>query len=105
MLILNNRFLTNEGIEYLREYLHLPSTIVPTTLKKTAKTIRPLRPGGARRELGRSVREKREYRTDEKEVAPADFKPGFAGEGARGARSRGRGRGFGRGFRREETEQ
>jgi len=27
-------YLTNEGIEYLREYLHLPSEIVPVTLKK-----------------------------------------------------------------------
>jgi len=27
-------YLTNEGIEYLREYLHLPSEIVPLTLRK-----------------------------------------------------------------------
>jgi len=27
-------YLTNEGIEYLREYLHLPPEIVPVTLKK-----------------------------------------------------------------------
>ena len=30
-------YLTNEGIEYLREYLHLPSDIVPVTLKKTTR--------------------------------------------------------------------
>lgn len=37
------RYLTNEGIEYLRQYLHLPSEIVPSTLKRTARseTARP----------------------------------------------------------------
>jgi small subunit ribosomal protein S10e len=30
-------YLTNEGIQYLREYLHLPSEIVPATLKKPSK--------------------------------------------------------------------
>lgn len=34
-----------EGIEYLREYLHLPEEIVPATLKKSAS--RPARPGPA----------------------------------------------------------
>ena len=29
-------YLTNEGIEYLREYLHLPTEVVPDTLKKAA---------------------------------------------------------------------
>lgn len=38
-------FLTDEGIEYLREYLHLPAEIIPATLKKAA-TARP--EGGAR---------------------------------------------------------
>lgn len=33
-------FLTNEGIEFLRTYLNLPSDVVPATLKKSAK------PGG-----------------------------------------------------------
>ena len=27
-------YLTNEGIEYLREYLHLPAEVMPNTLKK-----------------------------------------------------------------------
>ncbi|KAG6609963.1 40S ribosomal protein S10 [Phytophthora cinnamomi] len=35
-------YLTNEGIEYLRSYLHLPAEIVPATLKKQA--ARPTRP-------------------------------------------------------------
>ena len=33
-------FLTNEGIEYLREVLHLPATVFPSTLTKQ----RPARP-------------------------------------------------------------
>lgn len=35
---LSLRYLENEGIEYLRTYLHLPSEIVPSTLKRTART-------------------------------------------------------------------
>ncbi|XP_058127019.1 small ribosomal subunit protein eS10B-like [Anopheles coustani] len=31
-------YLTNEGIEYLRAYLHLPSEIVPSTLKRAARS-------------------------------------------------------------------
>lgn len=27
-------FLTNEGIEFLREYLHLPADVVPATMKR-----------------------------------------------------------------------
>ena len=36
-------YLTNEGIEYLREYLHLPAEIVPATLKKAS--ARPVAAG------------------------------------------------------------
>merc|ERR1712193_537384 len=43
------RYLSNEGIEYLREYLHLPAEIVPATLKKTS---RPAARGVARDERG-----------------------------------------------------
>ncbi|KAG9145207.1 hypothetical protein Leryth_008986 [Lithospermum erythrorhizon] len=32
-------FLTNDGIEFLRTYLNLPSEIVPATLKKSAKPL------------------------------------------------------------------
>jgi hypothetical protein len=31
------RFLTDKGIEYLREYLNLPADVVPATLKKSAR--------------------------------------------------------------------
>lgn len=44
-------YLTNDGIEYLRTYLNLPSEIVPATLKKSAKPLgRPMGgpPGGDR---------------------------------------------------------
>lgn len=37
-------FLTNEGIDFLRTYLNLPSEIVPATLKKSQKP--PGRPMG-----------------------------------------------------------
>ena len=39
-------YLTNEGIQYLRDYLHLPPEIVPTTLRHSRpETGRP-RPKG-----------------------------------------------------------
>lgn len=38
ILFIVNRYLENEGIEYLRTYLHLPSEIVPSTLKRAART-------------------------------------------------------------------
>ncbi|GAB6031099.1 ribosomal 40S subunit protein S10A [Chamberlinius hualienensis] len=31
-------YLTNEGIQYLRDFLHLPPEIVPSTLKRQTKT-------------------------------------------------------------------
>merc|ERR1719443_2642027 len=40
-------YLTNEGIQYLRDYLHLPAEIVPNTLKKSS---RPASRGVARDE-------------------------------------------------------
>uniref|UniRef100_A0A7S1KQB2 Plectin/eS10 N-terminal domain-containing protein n=1 Tax=Percolomonas cosmopolitus TaxID=63605 RepID=A0A7S1KQB2_9EUKA len=33
-------YITNEGIEYLRDYLHLPASIVPATLKRSARFAR-----------------------------------------------------------------
>ena len=44
-------YLTNEGIEYLREYLHLPAEIVPNTLKKSSRPAS--RPEGGDREGGK----------------------------------------------------
>ena len=39
-------FLTEAGIQYLRDYLHLPSEIVPATFKKSARPM--TRPGAPR---------------------------------------------------------
>eukprot|EP01038_Epipyxis_sp_PR26KG_P007063 gene7063-9641_t len=43
-------YLTNEGINYLRQYLALPVDIVPATLKKL--TTSAVKPSGERREGG-----------------------------------------------------
>eukprot|EP00199_Chlamydomonas_sp_CCMP681_P003380 CAMPEP_0119105508 /NCGR_PEP_ID=MMETSP1180-20130426/3431_1 /TAXON_ID=3052 ORGANISM="Chlamydomonas cf sp, Strain CCMP681" /NCGR_SAMPLE_ID=MMETSP1180 /ASSEMBLY_ACC=CAM_ASM_000741 /LENGTH=180 /DNA_ID=CAMNT_0007090561 /DNA_START=119 /DNA_END=661 /DNA_ORIENTATION=- len=49
-------FLTDKGIEYLREYLGLPQDVVPATMKKSQRPLERVapraggdRPGGARR--------------------------------------------------------
>ncbi|KAI8911506.1 Plectin/S10 domain-containing protein, partial [Gorgonomyces haynaldii] len=77
--------LTNEGIEYLRQYLHLPAEIVPRTFLKTAKA-----PGARpQRQEGREQKPREEYRRREqgekKEGASGDFKPEFRGGLGRGA--------------------
>lgn len=43
-------YLTNEGIDYLRQYLALPEDIVPATLKKT--NVTGIRPGTEERKKG-----------------------------------------------------
>ena len=58
----HRRYLTNEGIQYLRDYLHLPSEIVPSTLKRAlprgdarpARTAAP-RPGADKPEGDRAA--------------------------------------------------
>uniref|UniRef100_A0A8B9MV67 Plectin/eS10 N-terminal domain-containing protein n=1 Tax=Accipiter nisus TaxID=211598 RepID=A0A8B9MV67_9AVES len=58
-------YLTNEGIQYLRDYLHLPPEIVPATLRRSRpETGRP-RPKGKRwlRGDGRVSRKKQERLT------------------------------------------
>jgi len=79
--------LTNEGIEYLREWLHLPAEIVPATHKKAA---RPPRPAGIRGGAGAdgAYRDPRGDRDDyrrrdakEESGAPADFRPRYGGVG------------------------
>ncbi len=42
-------YLTNDGIEYLRQYLALPADIVPATLKSAAKAPRAEAPRGGDR--------------------------------------------------------
>jgi small subunit ribosomal protein S10e len=78
-------YLTDAGIEYLREYLHLPPEIVPATFIKTNKT--GTRPSGPMRGgEDRPQRSRDEYRRadDKKETAGADFKPDFRGGVGRG---------------------
>mmetsp|Transcript_23022 Transcript_23022/g.30055 ORF Transcript_23022/g.30055 Transcript_23022/m.30055 type:complete len:159 (+) Transcript_23022:153-629(+) len=87
-------YLTNEGIEYLREYLHLPEEIVPATLKKAAS--RPARPTyGAGGDRGGS-----RFDDKGKRMGPSgDFNPEFSRggqDGYRGGEGGMRG-GFGRG--------
>ncbi|WVQ63755.1 hypothetical protein V866_005014 [Kwoniella sp. B9012] len=81
--------LTEEGLAYLREFLNLPSEIVPQTHMKPARPQgRPSGYGG-NREGGayRAPRGDREYRRrddGEKEGASGDYRPRFGGVG-RGA--------------------
>merc|ERR1711987_27820 len=92
-------YLTNEGIEYLRDYLHLPEEIVPETLKKPRAPPRPL-PGTGYDQRG--PRRGGRYGDDKKfGGAPGDFNPSFR-EGyerrdrpERGGFGRGGDRGFG----------
>ncbi|KAI4376144.1 hypothetical protein MLD38_013935 [Melastoma candidum] len=89
-------FLTNDGIEFLRTYLNLPSEIVPATLKKQAKPAgRPLggppgdRPRGPPRFEGeRRFGDREGYRGgprgpageySDKGGAPADYRPSYGG--------------------------
>ncbi|KAJ1962266.1 hypothetical protein GGI12_002753 [Dipsacomyces acuminosporus] len=78
--------LTDEGIEYLREYLHLPAEIFPATFKKVATTTasrfggRPEREGGFRRERD----DYRRRDEGKKEGATGDFRPEFRGGFGRG---------------------
>ncbi|ODQ50627.1 hypothetical protein SAICODRAFT_67455 [Saitoella complicata NRRL Y-17804] len=74
--------LTNEGIEYLREYLHLPAEIVPSTHKRAPRPAeaRAPRPERRQREGG-----DREYRKKEG-AAPGEFNPSFRGGIGRGQR-------------------
>ncbi|XP_039017015.1 40S ribosomal protein S10-1-like [Hibiscus syriacus] len=92
-------YLTNDGIEFLRTYLNLPSEIVPATLKKSVKP--PGRLGGPPddRPRGPSCFEgdrprfgdRDGYRGGPRGVdfggdkggAPADFQPSFRGSGGR----------------------
>ena len=75
-------FLTDEGIEYLREYLHLPEDSVPNTLKKST---RPTAPPGRPQQDDRPPRRERFSRSGDHD----DYRGGGGGGG--------RPRGFGRG--------
>ncbi|KAB2064832.1 hypothetical protein ERO13_A09G040600v2 [Gossypium hirsutum] len=100
-------YLTNDGIEFLRTYLNLPSEIVPATLKKSARP--PGRLGGPPGDRARGpprfegdrprFGDRDGYRggprggdfVGDKGGAPADFQPSFRGPGGRPAFGRGGG--------------
>ncbi|GAB4819743.1 hypothetical protein N2152v2_006789 [Parachlorella kessleri] len=82
-------FLTDAGIEHLREYLNLPSEIVPATLKKST---RPLEREGARPPRGDRPPRRFDgegrggYRSAEgKTGAPGEYRPEFRGGFGRGS--------------------
>lgn len=85
-------YLTNEGIEYLRAYLHLPAEIVPATLKKAS--ARPVAAGT--RGPPPNAERFREGGQDGEGGGGAGFGGGGYGRGGLG-RGGGYGRGFGRG--------
>ncbi|CAI5657715.1 unnamed protein product [Oreochromis niloticus] len=93
-------YLTNEGIQYLRDFLHLPPEIVPATLRRQTRpeTARP-RPKGVEGErparLNRGEADRDAYRRSA--APPGADKKAEAGAGAatefqfRGGFGRGRG--------------
>lgn len=84
-------YLTDEGIEYLRSYLNLPSTIKPLTL--TPPPRQPTRPSLGRGAGDRGAGRGGKYGDDTKKMGPGmDFRPGYRDDSA----GQGRG-GFGRG--------
>ena len=82
--------LTNEGIQYLRDYLHLPPEIVPATLKRQAPRETRPRSGAAPR-AGAGVAKEADREAYRK---AGDDKAGAAGPGSAPMEFRG---GFGRG--------
>ncbi|KAA6386688.1 MAG: putative 40S ribosomal protein S10b [Streblomastix strix] len=70
--------LTNEGIVYLREYLHLGDNVVPATQKAT-KPVQAF-PDDQRRDR-RDYRQRDDYRRTDYRKEAGDFKPTFNREG------------------------
>lgn len=73
-------YLTDEGIEYLRSYLNLPSNIKPTTLNPPPRQpTRPSFPGRG------GDRPQRRYGDNDKKMGPgADFRPSYRDGGSGG---------------------
>merc|ERR1711939_784660 len=74
--------LTDEGLNYLREFLHLPAEIVPATHKKTVRAPRPGAPArgdGAYRAPRGGDEGYRRRGGDDKDAG--EYRPRFAGVG------------------------
>ena len=72
-------YLTNEGIQYLRDYLHLPPEIVPSTLKRpTRQDQRPR----AQAPSGPAGEGKSDERSAYRRAPGGDDKAGAAGAGS-----------------------
>ncbi len=88
-------YLTNEGIQYLRDYLHLPPEIVPSTLKRQTRSEaarpRPSGAGDSSRRFGDKDGDRAAYR---RAPGGSSDKAGAAGPGSAPMEFRG---GFGRG--------
>jgi small subunit ribosomal protein S10e len=95
-------FLTDSGIEYMRDYLNLPSDVVPATLKKSTRPLeRDTRPprgdrpprrfgdgeggGGGFRGGDRGGYRGGDRGGEDKAGAPGDFRPEFRGGFGRGS--------------------
>merc|ERR1711957_399567 len=97
--------LTNEGIDYLREYLHVSADTVPATLKKATKPQPPPSFGAGRfgsdRGRGGGRGGGRDgYRGGDKDTgAPRSFNPEYGGGRGGGRGASGFGRGGSSGFR------
>merc|ERR1711955_131901 len=86
-------YLTNEGIQYLRDYLHLPPEIVPSTLKRQApRETRPRASAAPRAGGDKGEGDRAAYRRAP--GAGETNKAGAAGPGSAPMEFRG---GFGRG--------
>uniref|UniRef100_D1FQ18 40S ribosomal protein S10 n=1 Tax=Simulium nigrimanum TaxID=683695 RepID=D1FQ18_SIMNI len=91
-------YLTNEGIEYLRTLLHLPTEIVPATLKRAqrSETARPRAAQAPRGDGPRGGEDRSAYRRAPGGGAGGPDKKADVGAGAGDVEFRG---GFGRGTR------
>ncbi|VDM25383.1 unnamed protein product [Toxocara canis] len=81
-------YLTNEGINYLREYLHLPAEIVPATVKSKPREPRPAFTGDRLARVPKMDSDRDAYRAAEKatEAGPgAAPVSGYRGGYGRGA--------------------
>lgn len=76
-------YLTNEGIEYLREYLHLPIDIVPRTFIRSNKPV--IRSSRFDDRPERRHNDDGYRRSEKKEGATGDYRPSFRGGAGRGA--------------------